>query len=202
LNPYANRSFRVGELAADFVPTEAGTAALSALAQSGVRVRILTNSLAATDVTPVHAGYSNYREELLRAGVQLYELKPSAKQKSEQRSGIGGSSGASLHAKTFAVDRSRIFVGSFNFDPRSARLNTEIGVVLESAALASRLSGAFDTQILRAAYEVRLTADGRGIEWIERTERGEVRHASTPGAGVLRRLWIGFLSLLPIEWLL
>jgi putative cardiolipin synthase len=100
------------------------------------------------------------------------------------------------------VDRARIFVGSFNFDPRSARLNTEIGVVLESAALASRLSGAFDTQILHAAYEVRLTADGRGIEWIERTERGEVRHGSAPGAGVLRRLWIGFLSLLPIEWLL
>ena len=79
------------------------------------------------------------------------------------------------------MDRARIYVGSFNFDPRSARLNTEIGVVLESAALASRLSGAFDTQILHAAYEVRLTADGRGIEWIERTERGEVRHGALGG---------------------
>jgi cardiolipin synthase C len=181
-----------------FVPTEAGTAALRELAQSGVRVRILTNSLAATDVTPVHAGYANYREALLRAGVHLYELKPSVQQKSEQRSGIGGSSGASLHAKTFAVDRSRIFVGSFNFDPRSARLNTEMGVVLESAALATRLSDALDAMRGRDAYEVRLSPDGRGLEWIE----GDVRHSSEPGVGLLRRMWVGFLSILPIEWLL
>jgi putative cardiolipin synthase len=181
-----------------FVPTEAGTAALRELAQSGVRVRILTNSLAATDVTPVHAGYANYREELLRAGVRLYELKPSAHQKSEQRGGMGGSSGASLHAKTFAVDRSRIFVGSFNFDPRSARLNTEMGVVLESPALAVRLSEALDARARSDAYEVRLSPDGRGLEWID----GDVRHTSEPGVGWLRRTWVGFLSILPIEWLL
>jgi putative cardiolipin synthase len=181
-----------------FVPTEAGTAALREMAQSGVRVRILTNSLAATDVTPVHAGYSNYREALLRAGVHLYELKPSAQQKSVQRSGIGGSSHASLHAKTFAVDRSRIFVGSFNFDPRSARLNTEMGVVLESPALAARLSGALDAMLPSDAYEVRLSPDGRGLEWIE----GDVHHSSEPGVGWLRRTWVGFLSILPIEWLL
>jgi cardiolipin synthase C len=181
-----------------FVPTDAGTAALRELAQSGVRVRILTNSLAATDVAPVHAGYSNYREALLRAGVHLYELKPTVQQKSEQRSGIGGSSGASLHAKTFAVDRSRIFVGSFNFDPRSSRLNTEMGVVLESVALATRLSDALDAMRGRDAYEVRLSPDGRSLEWID----GDVRHTSEPGVGWLRRTWVGFLSILPIEWLL
>jgi putative cardiolipin synthase len=181
-----------------FVPTEAGTAALRELARSGVRVRILTNSLAATDVLPVHAGYARYREALLRAGVHLYELKPSVQQKSEQRSGMGGSSNASLHAKTFAVDRSRLFVGSFNFDPRSARLNTEMGVVLESPALAARLSDALDAMLPREAYEVRLAPDGQGLEWIE----GDVHHRSEPGAGVLQRLGIGILSILPIEWLL
>jgi putative cardiolipin synthase len=176
-----------------FVPTKEGTAALAALAGRGVSVRVLTNSLAATDVAPVHAGYAKYREPLLRGGVKLYELKPTVKDKSEQR---GGSSDASLHAKTFAVDRSRIFVGSFNFDPRSARLNTEMGVVIESAALAARLSDTLDSALPRDAYELRLT-DNR-LEWID----GEARHTSEPGAGLLQRLWINFLSILPIEWLL
>ena len=168
-----------------------------------MRVRVLTNSLAATDVSPVHAGYAKYREALLRAGVRLYELKPAASNE-PKRSAIGGSSDASLHAKTFAVDRSRIFVGSFNFDPRSARLNTEMGVVIDSAALAARLSEAFDRDIPEFAYEVRLAGDK--LEWIERTKAGEaageVRHTSEPGAGLLKRLWIDFLSVLPIEWLL
>jgi len=183
-----------------FVPTKEGSAALSTLAERGVRVRVLTNSLAATDVSPVHAGYAKYRETLLRAGVRLYELKPSAQTEEvegEHRRSVGGSSDASLHAKTFGVDRSRIFVGSFNFDPRSARLNTEMGIVVESPALATRLSEALDRDMANVAYEVHLSPDG-SLEWVERG----VRHTSEPGAGVLKRLWIEFLSILPIEWLL
>ena len=181
-----------------FVPTKDGAAALTALAESGVRVRVLTNSLAATDVSPVHAGYAKYREELLRAGVRLFELKPNVEDVKTKDKGRGaGNSDASLHAKTFGVDRSRIFVGSFNFDPRSARLNTEMGIVVESQTLASRLSEALDRDMANVAYEVRLSSDG-SLEWVER----DVRHTSEPGAGVLKRLWIGFLSILPIEWLL
>jgi len=181
-----------------FVPTKEGTAALVALAARGVKVRVLTNSLAATDVAPVHAGYAKYREALIRVGIRLYELKPFVEKKNAKERPLGGSSDASLHAKTFAVDRNRIFVGSFNFDPRSARLNTEMGVVVESAALATQLSEAFDRGIPGVAYEVRLAVDGGGLEWLE----GDVRHTSEPGTGVLRRLWIDFLSILPIEWLL
>jgi cardiolipin synthase C len=180
-----------------FVPTKEGTAALVALAARGVNVRVLTNSLAATDVAPVHAGYAKHRQALLRGGVQLYELKPFVEKKSAADRRPGGSSDASLHAKTFAVDRSRIFVGSFNFDPRSARLNTELGVVVESPALAARLAEALDREIQNVAYEVRLSSGG-GLEWAER----DIRHTSEPGAGVLKRLWIEFLSILPIEWLL
>jgi putative cardiolipin synthase len=176
-----------------FVPTKEGTAALSALAARGVKVRVLTNSLAATDVSPVHAGYAKYREKLLRAGVALYEAKPHVENKGEQRG-----SDASLHAKTFAVDRRQIFVGSFNFDPRSARLNTEMGVAVASPALAARLSEAMDRGLREIAYEVRLSPDGGGLEWTD----GGVRYTSEPGAGVFKRLWIAFLSLLPIEWLL
>jgi putative cardiolipin synthase len=194
-----------------FVPTQAGTAALRTLADSGVKLRVLTNSLAATDVGPVYAGYSKYRVDLLRGGgVRLFELKPGAQAEADaeerKQHGVGGSTGgssaASLHAKTFGVDRSRIFVGSFNLDPRSARLNTEMGVVLESAALATRLAKAFESSIPQRAYEVRLTPDGNNIEWFAQTGAGEVSYDSSPETGPLRRLWIWFLSILPIEWLL
>ena len=176
-----------------FVPAKDGAAALLALVQRGVKLRVLTNSLAATDVAPVHAGYAKYREELVRGGAHLYELKPTAREK--EREGAG-SSDASLHAKTFSIDRREVFVGSFNFDPRSARLNTEMGVVIESPRLAGQLSSALDTNLARDAYEVRLAGDD--LEWID----GDVRHTSEPGAGIFKRLWIGFLSILPIEWLL
>jgi len=183
-----------------FVPTQDGTDALLAVASRGVKVRVLTNSLAATDVAPVYAGYVKYRDALLRGGVRVFELK---RQVAERPKGkLGDSSGASLHAKTFGVDRARIFIGSFNLDPRSARLNTEVGVVLDSASLATQLSDAFDRNIPRLAYEVRLTGDGQGVEWIEATPSGEVRHSSTPGAGPGRMLYINLLRILPIEWLL
>ena len=192
-----------------FVPGPAGTAALAALAKRGVQVEVLTNSLAATDVGVVYSGYQRYREQLLRDGVRLYELKPgampaAAKDEDERHRGLGGSQGgsssASLHAKTFAVDGKRVFVGSFNLDPRSVALNTEMGVVLESPALATQLTRAFAASVPRQAYEVKLE-DGQ-VVWIEQTPSGPVKYTSTPGVGVLRSLWIGFLSLLPIEHLL
>jgi cardiolipin synthase C len=196
-----------------FVPTREGTEALAAIAARGVQVIVLTNSLASTDVALTYAGYARYRRDLLRAGVRLYELMPTpplpadgnAKRRSSSSapgSGTGRSSGASLHAKTLAVDRERIFVGSFNLDPRSARLNTESGMVLESRRLAERLSDAFARDIPQHAYEVRLDESGNGLVWIERRARGEVRHSSSPGAGLLRRLGVSMLGWLPIEWLL
>ena len=189
-----------------FVPGEDGTAILRELCERGVKVRVLTNSLAATDVRPTHAGYSNYREILLRAGVRLYEIKPNrdsqtAKDDAE-RQGIGDSAAVGLHAKTFSVDRSRIFVGSYNLDPRSDRLNTEMGIIISSPKLANRLSAEFDTGIPRDAYEVRLAADGRSLEWIEREGDRETHYTTEPETGVMKRLWIQFLSILPIEWLL
>lgn len=199
-----------------FVPGRAGSAWLQSLAARGVRVAVLTNSLAATDVGPVYAGYVRYRAELLAAGVRLFELKPAATlhqgeglpagadDEDARRRGIGsspgGSSGASLHAKTFGLDRRRVFVGSFNLDPRSVSLNTEMGLVLDSPMLAGHLADAFERTIPDNAYELRLE-QGR-VVWLERTGGAEVRHTSVPGVGVLRRMWIGLLSLLPIEGLL
>lgn len=189
-----------------FVPGADGTASFVELGKRGVKVRVLTNSLAGTDVRAVHAGYSKYRRELLRGGARLYELKPKAESQrardDTERRGLGDSAATGLHAKTFSVDRSRVFVGSFNLDPRSRSLNTEMGVVIESPTLANMLSGAFDRGITRDAYEVRLAADGRSLEWIDRQGDQEMRYTTEPETGVMRRLWIDFLSILPIEWLL
>ena len=186
-----------------FVPGTEGTAALEALAKNGVKVRILTNSLAANDEKSVHAGYAKRRASLLRAGVQLFELKPTAAQASaESRVRFGVSSSAGLHAKTFAVDRKRIFVGSFNFDQRSALLNTEMGFVIESPLLAERLAAFFDTNASLAAYEVRLMPDGRHLEWIEQTSTGTKRYDTDPGTSWFLRMKVDMLSILPIEWLL
>jgi putative cardiolipin synthase len=187
-----------------FVPGKEGTRELRALAGRGVQVRVLTNALAATDVGPVHAGYSKYREDLLRGGIRIYELKPGAnvlKRDRQPDKGIGSSS-SSLHAKTFGSDRNRIFVGSFNLDPRSANLNTEMGIVIDSAVLATRLSETLDTAIPLEAYELRLAATGSGLQWVERTAEGEMVHTTEPESSLLRRIWVRFLSILPIEWLL
>jgi putative cardiolipin synthase len=192
-----------------FVPGEEGTKALAAYPGRGIKLRVLTNSLAATDVGAVHAGYAKRREELLRGGVQIYELKPDplqdATREKSSAKGVGGSGGsggsaASLHAKTFAIDRRRAFVGSFNFDPRSYSLNTELGVVIESPRLADSISATLDRDLARSAYEVVLK-DG-GLEWVERTDQGEVRYSKEPKTGFWKRFGVGFMSILPIEWLL
>src|SRR4051812_10989667 len=199
----------VGEPGADvqlvsayFVPTEAGVASFSALAARGVKIRVLTNSLEATDVAAVHAGYAKRRKALLQAGVALYELRRlSGPAEVRSAGGLMGSSASSLHAKTFSVDGSRIFVGSFNFDPRSARLNTEMGFVIDSQALAQRIDTLFEHRVPDTAYEVRLGQNGQ-LYWIERHGGAIERYDTEPGASLWRRAGVAILSVLPIEWLL
>ncbi len=184
-----------------FVPGAKGTADLAALARSGVSVRVLTNSLAATDVGAVHAGYAKRRHDLLAAGVRLYELKPSLRQDDTTRRTFGSASSSSLHAKTFALDDSRVFVGSFNFDPRSALLNTEMGLLIDSPRLVRDFVRSFDRVVAEDAWEVRLAADG-GLEWIESSATGVVRHRTEPGTTAGQRAIVEALSILPIDWLL
>ena len=183
-----------------FVPMAHGTEGLAALAARGVKVRILTNALESTDVGAVHAGYSKHRKELLRAGIQLYELKRAKAPDGEASTQRSGNSSASLHAKTFQIDGKRIFVGSFNFDPRSAVLNTEMGMVIDSPELAKGLETVFESRLAPLAYEVRLQ-DG-SIQWIEHTSQGQKVHDTEPGVGWMRRFGVGVLSLLPIDWML
>jgi putative cardiolipin synthase len=128
-----------------FIPSEAGRKLLGELSGRGVRVRVLTNSLASTDVPVVHSGYARYRTELLRKGVDLYELRPVQGATAPHSTRLfARSSESSLHAKAFIVDRGTAFVGSMNLDPRSRHLNTELGVIVESPALSSKLAEIFD----------------------------------------------------------
>ena len=197
--------FRLDLISPYFVPTQAGVQGFAELASNpNLTIRILTNSYEATDVSVVHAGYMKRRKALLQSGLELYELKH---QSSGHLQKIGkntfGSSGSSLHAKTFSIDEKRVFIGSFNFDPRSANLNTELGFVIYSPKLAKEISGLFDKQIPYESYQVVLN-DQNKIHWIEREQQDSVPqvHRTEPSTGFFSRWWLVFLSKLPIEWLL
>lgn len=203
-------------VSAYFVPGSAGTDALGRLSASGVDVAVFTNAFESTDVWIVHAGYAERRKPLLKAGIRLFEMRgadPADGKRARRHlistgSGSGGrdgpvlrSSASMLHAKTFSVDGQRLFVGSFNFDPRSMHLNTELGFVIESSKLAADVSNAFLTDISAHAYEVVLTRKGR-LNWQELTPDGVDTHISEPGTKLWQRCAILVLSRMPIEWLL
>lgn len=214
--PEANIAFKLRDILGEpqrsldlvspyFVPGKEGTAAFVDLAKKGTRTRILTNSLEATDVAAVHAGYAKWRKPLLESGVTLYELRREATDeptRDKRGSGSGiGSSDASLHAKTFGVDGKRVFVGSFNFDQRSIHLNTEMGMVIDSPALAARLTETLDRTLPTRAYEVKL--DDRGsVIWLERRGDQVIRHEKEPGTSWFKRAAVKALSWLLIDWLL
>ncbi|MFV2029758.1 phospholipase D family protein [Neisseria sp. S1] len=182
-----------------FVPTKAGMEAIRKLRGNNVAVTVLTNSLQATDVAAVHSGYSRYRKPLLESGVALYELKPNHAVPSTRDRGLTGSSATSLHAKTFIVDKQRVFIGSLNLDPRSARLNTEMGVVLESPQIASAMQRTLVDTTPEYAYKVTLNQYGK-LQWHD-PESGQTLNKE-PEAGFWRRLGVKILSILPIEGLL
>jgi putative cardiolipin synthase len=196
-------SSRISLVSPYFVPSADAVDMLAGWAEQGLQVEILTNSLEATDVAAVHSGYAKRRRDLLDAGVTLYELRRLGPGiwKQRERFSMGSSSGASLHAKTFAVDDARVFVGSFNFDPRSALLNTEMGFVIDSPALARRVHDTFDQRVPYDAYRVTLAADG-SLRWTEKEESGTVQYDTEPGTTAWQRFLVWLLSLLPIDSLL
>ncbi len=178
-----------------FVPGEEGTQLLTGLAQRGVTVNVLTNSLAANDVAAVHGGYARYRKRLLAGGVNLWELKPDGDGK--KKLSLLGSSGASLHAKSLTIDRSGLFIGSYNLDPRSTQLNSEMGVYVESPVLAERLAKEFlNGGKGDGAWRVMLQ-DGK-LRWTDNS----VTLDSEPSASWWRRFQAWFARMLPIEPLL
>ncbi|WP_455476564.1 phospholipase D-like domain-containing protein [Bartonella sp. B17] len=179
-----------------FVPGKVGTRHFSNLVSKGVDVKILTNSLAATDVALVHGGYVPYRKALLKSGVKLYELKPDGDTHGVR---LFRSSKASLHAKAFLVDRKTAFIGSLNFDPRSAALNTEMGILFECAPIAARLDLLFSEETTgEMSYHLRL-GDNNRIYWDFIENERQCSIDSEPESNFGRRIFAKIVSWFPIE---
>ena len=193
-------------LSAYFVPGRKGVDFLKSLRERGVRVRILTNSLSSNDVTLVHAGYARYRREMLRAGIELYEMdKKMTRAERKEKKAAGSTGKASLHAKTFIVDRKAMFVTSFNFDPRSIYENTEIGVLFKSPSLARPMAEKFDELSSRGAFHLELVPQDEIegsvdlIRWVTIKDGQEIIYTSDPYASVWRRFILSVAGWLPIE---
>ena len=180
-----------------FVPTEKGADALIAAVKQGKKVTIITNSLAATDVLAVHAGYIHYRERLVKGGVTIYEMKahPANDKTKAKKSTLAGSSRSSLHAKMIAIDKQHLFVGSFNFDPRSAWLNTEMGVIIENPELTQLIVESIDNSISKWAYLLEYKDDQ--LQWLD--IQNQTYYQQEPQASWWQRFSAKSLSLLPIE---
>lgn len=179
-----------------FVPGRAGLALLLDLVARGVQVSVVTNSLAATDVVAVHGGYMKYRRPLLRAGVVLHELKPRPSE--EAPSLLGSRGGAALHTKALVVDRLRAFVGSFNLDPRSAALNTEMGAFVQNPAVA-RAVAEEQARLTDPAVSWRLALRGGRVVWLDMTGGQERVLHREPGASWRRTAVAWLARVLPVE---
>jgi putative cardiolipin synthase len=178
-----------------FVPGEEGTAALVAQRAAGKRVSILTNSLAANDVAAVHGGYSKYRKPLLEGGIEVFELKPTAGAGEGEKKSWFGSSGASLHTKAALFDRRRVFVGSFNLDPRSVSLNCEQGLLVDDEVLAKELQARYEGATGgKFAWKLGRDAKG-GLTWTD--EAGT--SSKEPEASFSRKLQSWMTRVLPVE---
>jgi putative cardiolipin synthase len=183
-----------------FVLPEEEVKLLGKLVERGVRVRVLTNSLESNDVIAAHAGHAAHREELIRRGVELYELKADAE--TVEKRIFPMRSRAALHTKALAFDRRSIFVGSFNLDPRSATINTEIGVYVESEGLAEDLIDSMNEGVLpESSYHVTLDENDELI-WTTEMDGQLIETHEEPGTSFGRRFMIGLIHILPIEHLL
>ena len=182
-----------------FIPGEVATRDLVGQEKGGVEVRILTNSLAATDVPAVHAGYRKYRRDLVEGGAEIFEAQPESDLTTSLfTEGLLGSKSASLHAKTFIVDRRFVFVGSMNLDPRSVELNTELGFVIESPELAELLIAKIE-RVLIGESSWKVTVDAEGLLWTGVENGLPVEYRSEPRTSCWQRFKCELVGLLPVE---
>ncbi|KQP38992.1 phospholipase [Pseudorhodoferax sp. Leaf274] len=176
-----------------FIPGRIGMQRLGRAVGNGVKVTIYTNSLSSTDEPLVYLGYARYRDDLLKLGFEIYEVAPHLG--SATHLGAFGSSISRLHAKISVVDDDRIFVGSMNLDSRSARINTEIGLVVESAEVVREFKRLIPARGFQSAYRLRLSDSGR-VEWLEpREDGGFTVHTDNPGTSWMAEIWNWLSSL-------
>ena len=180
------------------VVRERGLAAVKRLHERGVRIRVLTNSLASNDVLAAHAGHAEYRKELIAAGVELYELRsePGVKKRIFY---LTGSPHSTLHNKVMVFDRKDVFIGSLNLDPRSLDINTEAGLYIESPELAAKVIAYMDEGVLpQYSYRVQLDADG-DLYWVTETNGKTERYEHDPNSTTWQRAQVRFIRMLPVR---
>lgn len=181
-----------------FVLPERSIERVQQLTARGIKVRALTNSAASNDVIAAHAGYANTREKLLKAGAELYELRPDTDME-RHWSVLSGKSRAALHNKFIVFDRKSVFIGSFNFDSRSSTLNTEVGVMIDSIDIANQAAKIMDEGVAPgSAYQVKLDEDDR-LVWTAENDGEEVRYDADPETNIWNRFLFDIIGILPIE---
>jgi len=180
-----------------FVPRKAGIEALTDIQRSGVKVTIITNSLAANNQASVHGGYAPSRKPLLKAGVKIYEVRADADVSGSEIVAEPGAR-ATLHTKAFIIDRREFFIGSFNFDPRSANINTELGVIIRSRELSEPTAERFLATLPAQTYEVFLNENGK-LRWRTMKNGQEVIVKKEPDTSWWQRFVAGFMRILPIR---
>jgi putative cardiolipin synthase len=194
---FQNAKTSVNIVSAYFVPRRRGVEWLTELEDRGVEVRVVTNSLASNDVAPVYAHYARERRALLEGGVELHELRPDA-DRVEHRGVNWGQSRSGLHTKAFTIDDRYLFVGSFNWDPRSVNINTEMGILVDSPLVTKRALAVLEEALPDHTFEVRLEEDNR-ISWRTRREDGATLiYRAEPTGGFWDHLKAGVLAILPI----
>jgi len=211
MRPHVDRIENTLELISPyFVPGVDGREYLIDMVNRGVKVRVITNSLASTDGIMAQSGYARHRIELLKGGVELYELKPKAKSKASRSLRRSAEAKSALHAKTYIFDRDEVYIGSFNFDPRSAKINTELGIICEVPEMAEYIAAQlFDKNVEEAAYKIELVIENEDVDgiqvaqekvvWVETVDGKEIRHRVQPETSAWRRFNLNVYSILPIE---
>lgn len=185
-----------------FIPGDDGISWLQGRVADGVTIKLLTNSLSTTDVIAVHAGYRRYRPAILSAGIELFELKATARTRfAHTRRLFWGASKVTLHAKYLVVDRRWVYTGSANLDPRSRRLNTEIGVMIDSPKLAKEVLALFE-QTTQAENSYQLSIKEGALLWNTEERGREIQYSLEPKTGIWKRLLVRLIALLPAENLL
>jgi phosphatidylserine/phosphatidylglycerophosphate/cardiolipin synthase-like enzyme len=176
-----------------FVPGKEGVAMFAKLVSQGVHIRILTNSLASTDSPLVHNGYARYRVELLKLGIELSEVRPKLGQK-RARFHPFRSSNASLHAKALVIDQKTVFIGSMNMDARSARTNSELGLVIRSIEIARQVTSLLDDISADGSYQLQLVGHSNQIEWTSGEPGAERRWYTDPETTRAQRFALKLLA--------
>ena len=185
-----------------FVPRDHGVELTAALKARGVRVRVLTNSLASTDLVAVHSGYQKYRDDMLENGVEMYELRPDSTMDRLRWSGLPSlKSRAGLHAKAMVVDRRYVVVGSYNLDPRSADINTELALLVDSPAFAELVAEFFDDGV-KPENSYRVTLERGRLKWTAGDDGTARVYEKEPETSWWQRFKAGAIGILPIHSML